>query len=127
MRAVSEGRVVSVQGHGFFFVEFSIISDLACLKACMGIGSGKGSKKHPCPWCMADYQQLGDFDTKWDARPETLDNSILGKVGIPKERLKACSMHCHHRVTERLLRHIMQHVDNKEPSVMRALKATLTS
>lgn len=99
------------KGNGqYFFIEWHLVPDLACLKATLDIDSGDGSFSYPCPICMCPHDQLGSED-EFDDRD--LSKGIFGF--LPKHRIHACAMHCHHRICERLLLAILLHVDGKMP------------
>ncbi len=101
-----QGWVFKQDNYGHFFVQWHVTADLMGLKTAIGV-EGEGSMSHPCPWCMAtpsEYKAIGNDDIQrtWAAR------DLSGCVWpIPMERMHACSMHCNHRVVERILYQVM--------------------
>ena len=90
---------------GYFWVEWHTICDLAALKTAIGI-EGAGSKKYPCILCKGTYDEMQNLDhSPFEERHQNEDDRIFP---IPSWRMHACSMHCHHRVTERILQKFME-------------------
>ena len=110
--ATSQGYMVHVPGKGSFFVEWHILPDLKCLKILLGMGSC-GSKRRPCPFCDVPDTHLGDMANSgtWPAR-----NWEGTRVfPLPMHRFHLCTMHCHHRVCEKILMEILTYVVQQRP------------
>lgn len=103
---VFQGWVVKGRGgRGFFWVEWHTMCDLAALKTAMGV-EGEGSKKYPCILCKGTYEEMQNLEhAPFDERVLHEKDRVFP---IPAWRMHACSMHCHHRITERILQKFME-------------------
>ena len=86
-------------------MEWHTICDLAALKNAIGV-EGSGSKKHPCVLCLGTYDEMQNLHhAPFEPRSQNDNDRIFP---IPTWCMHACSMHCHHRITERILQTFME-------------------
>lgn len=105
--AAAQGHVVHLRERGYFFVEWHVITDMACLRSAVGV-EGQGSKNQPCSLCTklwAQFELLGP-------NAQMRDTSSTAVFPLPQHRYHACAMHCKHRITERFLYNLMNWLSN---------------
>jgi hypothetical protein len=104
-QAARDGHVLHVAGSGYFFVQWHVIMDMACLRSALKV-EGEGSMVRPCSNCDKPYKEFELLG------PPGAPRCMLDAAfPIPRERYHACAMHCKHRVTERFLYNLMKWMD----------------
>jgi hypothetical protein len=89
---------------GYFFVDFHVISDYKGHRAFTGTET---KSSYPCSHCNLKVPVRGDTGVTVDFERDWPERIIKPVFDISLRKYHACGMHCHHRITERLLYEVM--------------------
>jgi hypothetical protein len=109
-RAVSKGWLQQcVENH--VWVDVHVISDMAATRSMLGL-EGRGSLRNFCHLCTCTHSEVSNLTKTWLPR-EGLQVGIkrLDSVfKIPIHKMHCCTVHCDCRVSECILRELLQYL-----------------